>query len=242
MKNSKSLKVAGRFLELKVALVGAHGFVGSKVCKVLQQESEIEVDYYIRGQIINPLNVKYDLVINASNPAKRYWANLKPELDFRETFVKTIDMLNRFASSRMMLVSSLSCRTQEFTPYGAHRLLAENLVLDAGGTVIRLGPMFGGKRDNSVLHDICNSRPVYVAKDSRYGYVDVELAAKHIVQNLQHFKGVNEFTSKNYIKLSEIAEYVRSGSIFSGENDDQYNLDCHEGPDAYDVLKSLPPR
>ena len=109
-------------------------------------------------------------------------------------------------------------------------------MLQNGGSIVRLGPMFGGNRTQDLLHDIAASRPVFASEETRYGYADVSWIAEYVKENLSIFQGISEITSKNYITLREIAEYIDSKSKFVGENDDQFNSDFINGPDAYDVL------
>lgn len=224
------------FSKKRIALIGANGFVGTELRKILKSSQLALVDCFVRGEQPNTQHIKYDFVINASNPAKRFFANTNPASDFEETVIKTEKMLALFPKSKMILVSSLSCRTQPYTHYGAHRLLAEEMVLASGGSVARLGPMFGGTLRNSVLQDIIHSRPVYISKETRYGYAHVEWVARYLIDHLDDLQEVQEITSRNAISLEEVADYFNSKSEFIGDNDDQFNSHFSDGPDAYEVL------
>jgi hypothetical protein len=113
----------------------------------------------------------------------------------------------------------------------------ENAVLDYGGTVVRLGPMFGTTRLNDVVHDICANRKVFVSKDSRQSFSSVDWNGAFIADNFTSWSGVVEIGARDTISLADLASYANSSSEFSGEKDDQFPLNFDEGPDIQDVLK-----
>ena len=135
-------------------------------------------------------------------------------------------------SGKVILISSISCRTQLDTPYGDHRKMCEELVLNRGGTVFRLGPLFGGTRKEDIIHDIVNNKKVYYSEDTKYAYVDVNWAGEYISKSIERIPGVYEIGARNTITLRSIAEAINSISTFDGPNDDQYPINFNDGPDA----------
>jgi nucleoside-diphosphate-sugar epimerase len=185
------------------------------------------------------INKDVDIVIHSANPAKRYLANKDPMKDFKETIEKTKKIISDFKGVPIILISSISCRTQKDTSYGLHRLACEDLVLKDGGTVFRLGPLFGGNREKDIIHDIANNKPVYHSKKTKYAYCDIDWATEYISQNLSIGSGIYEIGAKNTVTLEELAEAVGSSSTFENVPDDQYPINFLNGPDAYEAIEYI---
>lgn len=220
-----------------VGIIGAGGYVGSALQESFSQSKSHEFISIYRDSDLADLSTKVELVIHSANPATRYKANGNPLLDYQETVLKTESLLESFKNQRFILISTISCRTQLDTAYGRNRKECELKVLEKGGAVLRLGPMFGGKRIKDVVHDIIRSEKIYVSSDTRYAYVDIAWVSKYIRENLREFEGIHELGANNTVKLSEISMVVNSRSEFSGPNDDQYPIGFDKGPDAQLVLK-----
>jgi len=219
-----------------VAVVGAGGFVGQSIAREVASNPNYRLVPVLRGQNLAEAVLGCEVVVHAANPAGRFAANRDPQRDYRETVEKTARILETAKGRKCILVSSLSCRTQASTPYGKNRLECERLALDAGATVVRLGPMYGGTRVKDTLHDILAGRPVFVAESTRYGYVDVAWAGAKLLQFVDVMASTYEVGARNSISLGEIASRFCSASTFSGPDDTQIALGCDEGPDAKEVL------
>lgn len=220
---------------MKIGIIGAGGYIGSSIYNTLKS--------YNPTPIFKDTKVKddFDIIIHSANPAKRFYANNHIEEDFNNTVNKTKDIVSLY-SGKIVLISSISCRTQIDTPYGDHRKMCEELVLEKGGTVFRLGPLFGGSRKEDILHDIAYGNKVYYSKDTKYAYVDVDWASEYLCKSLNRPAGVYEIGAKNTITLEELANEVNSKSIFEGPNDDQFPINFNDGPNAslaLDFIKSL---
>ena len=137
-----------------VAVIGAGGFVGQSIAREVANSADCRLVPVMRGQNLAEAVRECEVVIHAANPAGRFHANRDPQRDYQETVEKTSQVLEVAEGRKCILVSSLSCRTQTSTPYGRNRLECERLALDAGATVVRLGPMYGGMRVKDTLHDI----------------------------------------------------------------------------------------
>jgi len=224
---------------MRIGLIGALGFVGSALSHEFSQVKNISCVPIIRGANFANLAKGVDFFIHAANPAKRFSANLHPERDRLETVEKTNDILAGIDGKPILLISSISCRTQLKTPYGINRLDCEKEVLKYGGTVVRLGPMFGPSRVNDVLHDICAGRDVFVSRDTKYSYSSVMWNAAYIAGNFQSINGVIEIGARNTVLLEELAQYTNSLSKFSEENDDQFPESFIDGPDVSEVFRFI---
>jgi nucleoside-diphosphate-sugar epimerase len=206
---------------MKIAIIGANGYVGSSVYKALEVDNEHELVRVVRGDDINSKLEQVDVVIHAANPAKRFKADSNPEHDFYETLEKTFNLLNISGKKKFILISSLSCRTQLQTSYGRNRRACELLALSQGATVVRVGPMYGGSRKQDALHDLLFDRPVYVDPETRYGYADVDWVGQKIAKMLNFSSGIFEIGASNSVSLAELRDLFGSKSIFSGPDDTQ---------------------
>ena len=217
---------------LSVAVVGANGFVGSQVCNELEKNNCYKLIRVVREDNLVELIPESDVVIHAANPARRFMAEANPENDFEETAVKTAELLAYAQNKSFVLISSLSCRTQMHTNYGRNRRFCELLVLARGGTVVRLGPMFGGNRKHDILHDLLMNREIYVAPETRYAYVNVSWAGERIVKLITSPPGIYEIGARDAISLADLRDYFKSKSIFSGVDDTQIPESEKDGPEA----------
>lgn len=221
---------------MKIAVLGAAGFVGSGIRKAIEEDGRHDVIPITREDRAEDLIEPADVVVHAANPAGRYRAECAPERDFEETVVKTDRILSLCGDKRVILISSISCRTQLDTVYGRHRKACELLAGQRGARVLRLGPMYGGRRTQDTLHDILQNRPVYVARETRYAYADVDVVGRMIVDRLDRGEAILELGAANCICLGELAEKVGSSSTFQGKDDTQIPVDTGQDyPDARDV-------
>ena len=219
-----------------IGLVGASGFVGSAIFRRFAQLAQFECQPILRGDHFESEIREVDFVIYSANSAKRFFANSNPEIDRKETLGKTIRFLNASNDKPFLLVSSISCRTQLGTPYGINRKDCENAVLEYGGSVVRLGPMFGVMRLHDVVHDICENRKVFVSKDSKQSFSSIDWNGAFIADNFASWSGIVEIGARNTILLGDLAVYANSSSEFEGETDDQFPLNFDVGPDVLEVL------
>ena len=228
-----------------IAVIGANGFVGSEICKAVDASNFYSSAKHLVKISRNSPHKCYidgsDIVIHSANPAGRYIAENYPAKDFDESVEKTAWFLKISKGKKFVLISSLSCRTQLDTNYGRNRRACELMVLKAGGTVIRLGPMFGGNRKKDMLHDILAGRDVHIGVDSRYAYVDVAWNAKQVVELAELITGAHlliELGACNSVRLGDIRNYFGSNSKFLGADEHQEpdpNLLWNHGPNANDV-------
>ena len=187
-------------MENNIALIGCDGFVGSAISRYLKIN---EVSFH--G--INRLNYNHyqskqsDFIINTAMPSKRYWAKNNPLEDFQASVGLTADIFYNWNYKKIIQISSVSARCQINHPYGINKRCAEELVLkNQNNLVLRLGAMYGKGLDKGSLFDILNGNPVYVHCDSKYNFLDVDLAAQYIFGHIQSL-GVIEIGAKDEISL-----------------------------------------
>jgi len=210
---------------MKVGVIGAGGYIGSSIYNVLKDYDSTPI---FRNTITKD---EFDVIIHSANPAKRFYANTHTKEDFENTVNNTKRILSKY-SGKIILISSISCRTQLDTPYGDHRKMCEELVLEKGGVVFRVGPIYGGNRTQDIIHDIVYGNNVYYDIDTKSAYVNVDWIGEYICKSIDRPGGVYEIGANNTVSLRDIAEAVNSKSTFDGPNDDQYPINFNDGPDA----------
>jgi nucleoside-diphosphate-sugar epimerase len=222
-------------VKTKVAVLGAGGYVGEHVCQALELCESYELVKVFRGDNLIEKLQGVEVLIHSANPAKRFRAESNPAQDFLETVEKTHQIIECLAGKKLILISSLSCRTQMDINYGRNRRACELMTLQSKGVVIRLGPMFGGGRTEDTLHSILRGEQVYVASETKYAYVNVSWAASKIVNLINVSSGIYEIGARNSISLAELRDFFKSPSQFEGINDTQIP-DSIDGPDARLVI------
>ena len=219
-----------------IAVLGANGFVGENICDSILSSDKYSLLPFTRDSDIKELDLA-DIIIHSANPAKRYNAENNPEKDFKETVEKTNNFFNLCKNKRFILISSMSARTQLYTNYGRNRRACELLIQHGNTLTIRLGPMYGGKRKQDMLHDILLGKDVYVSEDTQYSYVDVKWVGKQILNYIEYPVGIKEIGAKNSIRLGDIRDKFNSKSKFTGRVENQITQNFIDGPDANDVYR-----
>lgn len=223
---------------MKIAVIGASGFVGKAICDEIQSQGEHQLKRIVRGDDWRKEIVGMDIVIHTANPARRFWAEKNPQGDFTEAIEKTYEINKAItANQKFILISSISARTQLYNVYGRHRRACEMIVESRPNVlVVRLGPMYSGGKKEGALYDILSDRPVFVSGETRYSYVPVQYNAKKIIENLNSV-GLIELGAKNAISLKELRDQLGSASTFEGVDDTQMPLIApNDAPDSFEVI------
>lgn len=228
---------------MRVALIGAQGFVGSSIAAACVEASEVDLVPVSRTNYETAISDgHYDVLINAAMPSRRFWARQNIDQDFVETVEKTSRLMNDWSWDKFVQVSSISARSQLDMVYGRHKAAAEKLCEFGSNLVLRLGPMYGESLDKGVLIDLLNNGPVFVARESRYCFAPVDWVGAWITRHLD-LQGVMDLGGREAITLGEVADGVGSRSTFEGEIDDQILTnpvdDAPSARDAITYLRSL---
>ncbi|BDU00183.1 NAD-dependent epimerase/dehydratase family protein [Nocardia sputorum] len=216
---------------LRVAVAGAAGYVGSALVEALERSGRTEVVPVLRADHERHRTAgRYDVLINAACPSKRFWAEQHPEEDRRETVDKTRLLREQWRWERFVQISSISARAQLDTVYGRHRAEAEQLCSGPDTLVVRLGPMYGGDYRKGVLADMAADRPVFASGRSRQSFAPVDWCAEWITGHLGD-TGLREVGARTTVTLSEVRDAVGSHSPFAKDYvDDQFPITA-TGPD-----------
>jgi nucleoside-diphosphate-sugar epimerase len=205
---------------VRIALIGADGFVGSAIDEALANVGGHETLRVSRANYDEAKRGEYDVVVNSAMPSGRFWAKNNPHRDFVETVEKTHRLLNDWKWTRLVQISSVSARAQLDTVYGRHKAAAEALCDLAECLVVRLGPMFGPTLAKGVLIDMVDNKQVFVSGDSRYAFSPLDWVARSIVESLGE-TGLKEISVKESLKLIDVRNAIGSTSEFTGPVDIQ---------------------
>ncbi len=224
----------------KIGLLGYKGFVGSAIALELKKKN-IPFKAISRENYRKNTKIKFDYLINCSNPSKRFWAKKNPQLDFQESVQKTKYFLRNYKFKKFIHISSISARCQKNTIYGLNKKKAEKLVSKQKNyLIIRLGPMFHRSLKKGVVIDLIKSSTVFVNKKSKYSFTNLKWIAKWIINNMKKNKGIIEIGSKDHFVLESLAKEINSESKFYGKIDNQIiktqlNFNCS----SLEVLKFI---
>jgi len=216
--------------QTKIGIVGFNGFVGSALYEYLLNLKDIDVVGIDRSNNAEKLFKGLDYVIHTANSPRRYEAKLNPDKDYKESVLKTEKIIKICIkySIHLLLISSISARSEPGTIYGKNRRLAELLALKNNATVVRLGYMYSENKIYGALLDLFNSSDVYLSSQSEYSYSNISWNVERIVEILfTKSCDIYELGSSGSIKLIEIAKIINSNSIFKSEYIDKQVANCY---------------
>lgn len=223
----------------KIAVIGCNGFVGSEICKEIEKSKNFSVIPVKRGDSLKDSIRKADVVIHSANSGKRFFAEQNPEIDFVESVEKTALIRDLSKNLPLILISSISARTQLDTVYGRNRRSCELIAVKDKSLIIRLGPMYGVGKSIGALNDIINNKKVFVASTTEYAFVDVNYNAKKIISLISNpcNNGIIELGAKNGICLDSLRIMLKSKSTFEGKDDTQVPISPpDDAPDVNEVI------
>lgn len=206
---------------IDIAVFGSNGFVGSAICRKFEK-NKIKILKINRHNYSEYLGQNFNIIINSSAPAKRFWAKNNPELDYEETVVKTKNIISEFKFKKIVHISSVSARCQLNTIYGINKKKSEDLIKNLSNyLIIRLGPLYGEGLLKGVLIDMIQDKKVFIDGKTKYSFTDIDWNAEWIMNNLNLKNKVVEIGATDYVQLDELSKLINSKSKFEGDLDDQ---------------------
>ncbi len=219
-----------------IGLIGANGFVGKRFCNFFVKNN-INFQQITRDNYSLVSNNNFSLVINCAMPSARFWSKNNPDLDFKETVIKTFNIKNDFKESKILQISSISAKVQLDTVYGRHKRAAELILNPDYDLIIRLGPLYHKSMSKGALIDIIKGEKVFVSSETKYAFTPLDWACEEIFK-MRDRNGLYELGAKNFVKLSDLKDALNSKSSFEGFTDDQIFPDASDKcPDASEVIK-----
>lgn len=179
---------------MKVAVIGASGFVGSAFVRYLRSHSfgDIELTEVARSNYERCSGNYYDVVIHCAGNSRKYFAEQSPFDEF-DTSVGVVtrglrdfpanchilissvdvyaDLTNQYGTKEESTVSAVSS-----SHYGFHKYLAEEVVRHHATSwlVFRLAGMVGPGLKKNPVFDLMNGLPLRIHPDSRYQYIQTD--------------------------------------------------------------------
>ena len=223
---------------ISVAVFGANGFIGKKLCLALSAKN-YRVVAVTRQNYAECIGKQYNIVINSAMPSARFWAKNNPEKDFNETVQKTADIFYGCQYDKFIQISTVSARCQLDTVYGRHKLAAEDICNFGENLVVRLSSIYGDELKKGVLIDMLKGQKVYIAGESRYSFTHVDFVSDYISSHLE-LKGVVEIGASNALRLFDIAKHLNKNIEFEGAIDIQeIKNPIIDSPDVEEVFAFL---
>lgn len=228
---------------MKIAVLGARGFVGSAVLQVLGARWEcvgVDLDNYDewRGRA-------WDVVVNANGNSKKYLAAQDPALEFdlsvrsvvrsifdfpatRYVFISTVDVYTDFAEPGKT-AEDVAIDTQRQSAYGFHKWLAEQYVKKhaRGWLILRLGGMVGPGLRKGPIYDLLHDVPLRVHLDSRYQYIPTHTVGEVIAALLERGteREVYNVCGTGTVSLREVRDWLgKSGNEDEGLERQHYEI------------------
>jgi len=169
---------------MKICVLGK-GFVGSAICKKLEQKYDLTV-FASSKEEFKPDH--FDIVINCAGEARRY----KVEEDFfgclkkEDKVIEMIQVLG-FLNPDIKVVHLSSICAENKTPYGELKLQIEISINQfPNNCILRLGGLIGEGLRKNVIFDWLNGKPIRVSKFSVYNFIstaEVANIVEYIINN-----------------------------------------------------------
>ncbi|MSR85697.1 NAD(P)-dependent oxidoreductase [Candidatus Uhrbacteria bacterium] len=222
-----------------VGVVGANGFLGSALFRVLSTSGTHQAIPITRDTYVEKQKQSFDVLINCAMPSARFWAKNNPDKDFKETVEKTANLLYGWQYKKFVQISTVSARCQLDTVYGRHKAAAEKLCDLEKHLVVRLGAVYDQEMKKGVLIDMMENKTVFVDGQSRYCFASRDFIVHWIASHLD-CTGLIEIGGRNAMTLKEVAQHIGSTSIFEGVVDHQEVQNPESDlPEASEVLTFL---
>lgn len=206
-------------------VLGSAGFVGSAVVSEARERGlsihEVDRDTYAPG-----LSARW--IINANGNSKKFLAREQPVQEFDLSVRSVMQSLYDFHCEQYCFLSTIDVydnvrdpaanaetaviRRDLLSPYGLHKLIAEDLVRHYAPRwlILRMGGFVGpGLRKNSI-YDLLKGLPLRVHPDSRYQYQHTRTLAATALDLLQSGseKEIWNVAGDGMVSLRDIASLV----------------------------------
>lgn len=192
---------------MKIGIIGANGFLGSKLVSVLKKNYEvIEI---IRDNYKYNIGKKFDILINANGTNKKYYANKFPKEDFQLSVLSVVNSLFDFKYNKYIYISTIDAEKNNDI-YGFHRNLAEQLVVKycKNWLIIRCCAIIGKNAKKGVVYDIINNKNLYLTKNSTLQLItDIDVAI-NLKKNIYIKNKILNFYSNDNVTIEEIAKIL----------------------------------
>lgn len=196
---------------MRIAVIGANGFVGRNLVKVLRKKNKI-IKITKKTNLLR-LKKNFDLVIHSANSSQKYEASRNPEKDFKQSVKLTKKIIDFFNDKKIILISTISA-INEKNIYSKNRKLCEDLILkeNKSNIIFRLSVLLNFASKRGILYDLIKGNKIYLNKNCFINPLTIEEACMYIASNLTSKKKIHEIGSTNKIKISYLKKILGSKS------------------------------
>ncbi len=211
-------------------VLGSAGFVGSAIVAEAKARglSVLEI-----GRMNYTAGLSARWVINANGNSKKFLAREEPAREFDLSVRSVMQSLHDFHFEHYAFLSTIdvydnvrdpaqnaetaAIRREHLSPYGLHKLIAEDLVRHYAPQwlILRMGGFVGpGLRKNSI-YDLLKGHPLRVHPDSRYQFQHTRALAQTVLDLLAHgvSREVWNVAGSGTISIREIAEWIPNATL-----------------------------
>ena len=198
---------------MKIAVIGANGFIGRNLVKVLKKKHELTK--ITRKTKFSNLKTNFDIIIHTANSSKKYEASKNQKKDFNNSVRLTRKIVEFFKNNKIILISTISVNNEK-NIYSKNRKLCENIVLKQNkkNIIFRLSVLLNYKLKRGILYDLIKGNQIYIDKNTYINPLTIEEVSQYIMSNLKSQKKIHEVGSYNKIKLNTIKKILKSKSKF----------------------------
>lgn len=218
----------------KIAVLGANGFIGSKIVKVLSDNKEIDKVVSInKDNYKKHLEEHFDVFINANGNSRKWWAAQNPKEDFKASVSSVASTLQDFSFDKYVYLSSVDVYNTD-SIYGKHKSLAEAMLvnyLKDTLLVLRLGAVIGKEMKKGVLFDAKDTGKLYVTEDSTFQFVtntEVANCINEAINNNNFWGTCLDLLSEDSLRAKDLEEILGKKLVY-GSIVQNYNIETYIG-------------
>jgi dTDP-4-dehydrorhamnose reductase len=228
-------------MEMKIAVIGGEGFLGSEIVKALSVDNSVTViTSGNKSEYFGYPNLFFDCVVNANGNSRKYWANKNPLGDFELSTRSVYDSVLGLRYNRYVYISSVDASCNNY--YGLNKRLSEEIVKSCCSdyTILRCSVLVGKDMKKGILKDILDGDTLHVTPDSSYQFITTKETA-NIVKAIIPFKlnKTLDVAGTGVLTVTDVVDMLKKSIKYSSELDKQsYYQDVSELNKYYRVKTS----
>jgi len=222
----------------KIAVTGADGFIGKKLCQTLKDRKYEVIEYTlnnfdIRKEVEIPGDI--DVLFHLAAVSKPYLSKQNPAETFRTNVLGTLNLLEAvrksnvkkiiFASSILVYKNLTKTKETDLAyyngvyPYGLEKIIGEEYIkiysqlYGIDYTLLRISGVYGpGMYKNPIfdlIHGFLNNNVrLYINKNSVYNFVYIDDAVDALIKSLKWKNDIINLSSDENIKIIDIYNFL----------------------------------